>query len=155
MINEVMSIFKQYKGTLGHVRRDYVERQIEAGNVILEDGVVIIFGKYQKKTKLGNQTAVAGDFILHQLANRNKGNGMAVQVCKRFIGNVAGTADVWVCTRAGNEGPIKLNKRLGMEVVGEIFWQSGKIKGLVFRRDGLYHSIVGEQYVQRNQSVQV
>lgn len=155
MIDEVMAIFKQYKNTLGHIRRDYVERQIEAGNVVLEDEVVIIFGKYQKKTKLGTEQAMSGDYILHQVANKNKGNGMAITVCKRFLKNVVGTADLWGCTRHDNEGPIKMNKRLGMEVVGEINWQSGKIKGLVFRRDGLYHSIVGDDYVETNQGVQV
>lgn len=155
MIEAVMSIFKQYKGTLGHIRKDYVQRQVEAGNVILADGVVIIFGKYQKKTRLGNQTAVAGDFIIHQVANENKGNGMALKVCKQFIKNVAGTADVWSCLRADNEGSEKLMGRLGMEHVGEINWGGGKIKGLVFRRDGLYHSIVGEDHVETNKGVQV
>ena len=155
MVDKVMNVFKKYKGTLGHIRRDYVARQAEAGNIVYEDGVVIIFGKYQKRTRLGTEEAVAGDYILHQVANVNAGNGMATEVCRRFVNEVVGTADLWGCTRADNIGPIKLNKRLGMEEIGTIEWSGGKIKGLVFRRDGLYHSIVGDNNGKRIQSVSV
>jgi RimJ/RimL family protein N-acetyltransferase len=155
MVDTVMGIFKQYKETLGHIRRDYVERQVEAGNVVLEEGVVIIFGRYQKKTRLGNEHALVGDYILHQVANKTQGNGKAVEICKRFVRDRVGTADLWSCTRSDNHGSNKLMGRLGMEVVGDIYWSGGKIKGLVFRRDGLYHSIVGEDYVETNQGVQV
>ena len=89
------------------------------------------------------------------MANKNKGDGKATKIVMEFINEFVGTADVWGCPKANNNASKKFNKRLGMEEVGTIEWSGGKIKGLVFRRDGLYHSIVGDNNGKRIQSVSV
>ena len=53
-LDTIKSIFAPYaKAYFPHIRQDYICRKIEANNVIIEDGVVIIFGVYKKKQRFG------------------------------------------------------------------------------------------------------
>ena len=67
-LDSIKTIFAPYaKAYFPHIRQDYICRKIEANNVIIEDGVVIIFGVYKKKQKIGNMQAVRGDAHIGQI----------------------------------------------------------------------------------------
>ena len=52
-LSMIESIFAPYrKAYFPHIRQDYLKRKIEANNVILQDGVVIVFGVYKRKQKI-------------------------------------------------------------------------------------------------------
>ena len=153
--DEVYGILMQYKEIFTYLRQDQVKRRIEAGEIYFSDGVVIVFCKYKVKVKMGGCQAVKGDCVIHQIANKEKRNGMAVKIAMEFIRDIVGTADLWATLKASNVESIRFHNKIGLEEVGNIEWAGGKIKGLVFRRDGLYHSIVGDDYVETNQGVQV
>ena len=51
-LSVIESIFAPYrKAYFPHIRQDYLKRKIEANNVILQDGVVIVFGVYKRDRK--------------------------------------------------------------------------------------------------------
>jgi len=60
---EVYGILMQYKDIFTYLRQDQVKRRIEAGEVYLKDGVVIIFCKYKHKVKIGTCQALRGTII--------------------------------------------------------------------------------------------
>ena len=69
--DNVMSFFKSYKDTLPHVRTDKIKELIENEQVILENGVLITYRVYKKKTLLGNVSASKHDAIIHQIVSKD------------------------------------------------------------------------------------
>ena len=50
----IWSEFKKNRDVFPHIRTDYLKRQIKNNNVIYQDGVILIIGKYKRKGTLGN-----------------------------------------------------------------------------------------------------
>ena len=48
----INNIFNFHRNIFPHIRKDYIERNLNEGNVIFEDNVVIIFKKYQEMNSL-------------------------------------------------------------------------------------------------------
>ena len=121
------------KKFFAHVRSDKIETALLNGNIILENSVLIHYNKYKKKTKLGNVFANKNEVILHQISNKNLGNGNAVSVINRFFDYVNTT--VYLCVRNDNPRAIRFYEKVGMKCVGKIFWGKDKnIEGKVFMK---------------------
>ena len=121
------------KKFFAHVRSDKIETALLHGNIILENSVLIHYNKYKKKTKLGNVFANKNEVILHQISNKNFGNGNAVSVINRFFDYVNTT--VYLCVRNDNPRAIRFYEKVGMKCVGKIFWGKDKnIEGKVFMK---------------------
>jgi hypothetical protein len=130
---EVYSHFRENKAWFPHIRKDYLERMIAAGNVIYHDGVVIIYKRYQRKNKIGTAktAAVKNDVMLHQILNVKPGSGRAHKVLKTFFKTM--NSPVWLTVRKSNSHAIKFYLKNGMKQVGTTSWMSGAMPGLVFR----------------------
>ncbi len=74
-LSVIESIFAPYrKAYFPHIRQDYLKRKIEANNVILQDGVVIVFGVYKRKQKIGKVEAQKGDAHIGQIVTIEQGS---------------------------------------------------------------------------------
>ena len=130
-LNTVKSIFAPHQKTyFPHIRADYIQRKIESGNVVLEDGVVIIFGVYKRKQKIGTVEAERGDAHIGQIVTSDQGNGKAQQVLQRFFAHM--NSKVWLTVRSENQRARAFYIRNGMKEVGDISWSDGKIPGTVY-----------------------
>jgi RimJ/RimL family protein N-acetyltransferase len=130
-LNTVKSIFAPHQKTyFPHIRADYIQRKIESGNVVLEDGVVIIFGVYKRKQKIGTVEAERGDAHIGQIVTSDQGNGKAQQVLQRFFTHT--NSKVWLTVRSENQRARAFYVRNGMKEVGDISWSDGKIPGTVY-----------------------
>ena len=127
---KIYEAFREYKEIFPHIRKDYLERNIKKGNVILEDGVVIVYGKYQRKQRLGTSTAQKGEYIIHQILNVEKGNGKAADVFHNFFEHI--NSNLWLCVRNENTRAISFYEKVGFEKDGDIAWKSGELPGTVF-----------------------
>lgn len=130
---EIMPIIRQYKKWFADIRNDYVKRMVLSGNCIYEDGVLIIFRKYKRKTRMGNCMCLKGDYKIHQIANKDQGNGNATKVLKKFFNFANGT--IWLNTLEENEKAIDFYNKMGFKKVGNISWKKGKEKGYVFKKE--------------------
>jgi hypothetical protein len=129
--DNVMSYFKQHKSVFPHIRTDKVMEQIKKQNAILENGVLITYGIYKKKTKLGDTFANKHDAILHQIATKELGKGNAVVVINDFFDYVG--TNVFLTVREENIRAIKFYEKVGMTCIGNIDWGFNKqIKGKVY-----------------------
>lgn len=134
---EIFDIFRKYKEIFPHIRQDYLKRMIAADNVIYKDGVVIVFQKYKKKTKLGDYTAERGTYILHQIVNANAGNGKTDEVFQDFLNKVIDdeSPGIVLTVRTNNKRACKYYEQCSFEKVGTINWKSGEIPGTVYFLD--------------------
>jgi hypothetical protein len=132
---EVYSHFRENKAWFPHIRKDYLERMIAAGNVVYQDGVVIIYKQYQRQNRIGTSKTAAqkGDVMLHQILNAKPGSGKAHKILKTFFKMMS--APVWLTVRKCNSHAIKFYLKNGMKQVGTTSWMSGAMPGLVFRYD--------------------
>ena len=117
----VFSVFQQYKALFPHIRHDYVKREIAKNNVIFDSGVVLVAVKYQKKTKLGSISALAGDWIAHQIAASTQGDGSAKRVFTAFLQSIK--RPCWITVRSANERAIAFYEKCGFVKVGTIEWK--------------------------------
>ena len=85
-LSVIESIFAPFKKTyFPHIRQDYLKRKIDAGNVILEDGVVIVFAVYKRKQKIGTVEAQKGDAQIGQIVTATQGSGNASKILNKFF----------------------------------------------------------------------
>lgn len=128
--DEIIKIFRQYPKIFPHIRKDKILLQIEKSNVIYDNGVVITFGKYKKKIHLGNIDIHKNAWILHQIVNREPGNGKTLSVLKTFLNYIDN--DLYLTVRADNIRACRFYEKQGFKVVGDISWKSDTIKGKIY-----------------------
>ena len=130
----INNIFNFHRNIFPHIRKDYIERNLNEGNVIFEDNVVIIYKKYQKKTKLGNVYAFKDNYILHQIATTYR-DGRASKIFKIFLNELDNK--LYLTVRKNNHRAISFYLKNSMIQIGDISWKNNTIPGCVF----LYNSI--------------
>jgi len=128
-LDEIYQHFYDCRYWFPHIRKDYVQRNIEAGNVVYDSGVIIIYKVYKRKQRLGTVEAQKGDTILHQILNSRPGTSCK-PIMEKFIQQSSG--DVWLSVRADNDRACAFYKKCGMELVSDISWMQGKLPGYVF-----------------------
>jgi hypothetical protein len=130
-LDTIKSIFAPYQKTyFPHIRSDYIKRRIERKNVILENGVVIIFGVYKRKQKIGTVTAERGDAHIGQIVTLEQGSGNATTILNKFFQEI--DTKVWLTVRSENERARSFYVKNGMSEVGDISWSKGTILGKVY-----------------------
>ena len=127
---EIKSIFKKHKEWFPHIRQDKLKSQIINGGCVFDEGVVITYNLYKKKTAIGSTIASKGDCILHQIVTAKQGNGCAAKVFTKFTESI--DTNIFLSVRADNHTAIGFYKKMGMYQSGKISWKNGEIEGLVF-----------------------
>ena len=132
-IKEVYSIFHKHKEIFPHIRFDYLQRKINSGCCVYDDGVVITYTIYKRKNRIGENVANKGDVMLHQIVNADPSNGNSRKVLERFFEHTVEGKPVWLTVRSDNDRAINFYKKMNFEVMGDIFWMGGKLPGVIFR----------------------
>ena len=73
----IWNIFKQNRSIFPHIRTDYLKRQNVVDNIVFDEGVIIVNNEYKRRVKLNKKVFEKGTYIIHQIVNSIKGNGMA------------------------------------------------------------------------------
>jgi predicted GNAT family N-acyltransferase len=133
-LSVIESIFAPFKKTyFPHIRQDYLKRKIDAGNVILEDGVVIVFAVYKRKQRIGTVEAQKGDAQIGQIVTATQGSGNASKILNKFFEEM--NTDVWLTVRAENPRARAFYEKNGMVKVSDTSWSDGTIPGVVYKRN--------------------
>jgi len=131
-LSTIQSIFSLYKKNyFPHIRQDYLNRKLKNNNIILEDGVVIVFGVYKRKQKIGNVEAQKGDAHIGQIVTNSQGSGNASKILSKFFYEM--NSAVWLTVRAENDRARRFYEKNGMKKVGDISWSEGTIPGVVYK----------------------
>ena len=78
--DEIKEIFYHHKKWFPHIRTDYMKRMISKKNIVFQDGVLITFHHTKRKQKVGDVQVNKGETVLHQIANKESGNGKAKKI---------------------------------------------------------------------------
>lgn len=134
-LKEIYTQFEKRKDVFPHVRQDKLKRRIEAGQVIWQDGVVITYQQYKKRTRVGEVQIPAGSIMLHQILNSQQFNGAGRQVFRRFVREIVKPSggDLYLSVRRDNTVACRFYERQGMTVAGTVTWKNRTIPGLVYR----------------------
>jgi hypothetical protein len=136
-LKEILAHFRVHREVFPHIRQDKLERRIELGECIYEDGVVITYQQYQKRTRVGDVDVPRGAVMLHQILNSQQFSGAGGRVFERFCEEVVKPSGgkLYLTVRRENRTACKFYERHGMSVVGTVAWKDGTIPGLVYFRD--------------------
>ena len=134
-LKEIYGHFQRLKDVFPHVRQDKLRRMIEVGQVICQDGVVVTYHQYKKRTRVGEVDIPAGSIMLHQILNSNQFSGTGRHVFWRFVEEIVKPSggDLYLSVRGENMVACRFYERQGMRVTGTVAWKNGTISGLVYR----------------------
>jgi hypothetical protein len=134
-LKEIYRAFQQYKEIFPFKRQDKLKREIEKGQVIWQDGVVIVYQQYKKATDVGSVKIPRGSIMLHQILNSNQFSGKGGKVFDQFVREIVKPSggDVYLSVRESNAVARDFYERHGMKVVGKVSWSQGTLPGLVYR----------------------
>lgn len=127
--------FRSRRDVFPHVRQDAIKRRIEARECIYQNGVVITYQQYKKRTSVGDLHVPAGAIMLHQIVNSSQFNGAGRRVFKQFVAEIVERSggDLYLTVRKQNGVACRFYKRHGMKVAGRVAWKDRTIPGLVYR----------------------
>jgi len=133
-LKEVHGHFQKHKDVFPHVRQDKLQRMIEAGQVIWQDGVVLTYQRYKKRTKVGEVQIPSGAIMLHQILNTHQFNGAGRIVLLQFVAEIVKPSggDLYLSVRKENMVACRFYERHGMNVAGTVAWSGGTISGVVY-----------------------
>lgn len=136
-LKEVLGHFHAYREVFPHIRQDALLRRVLAGQCLYEEGVVITFQLYKKRTRVGDVDVPRGAVMLHQILNSNQFNGAGGRVFEKFCAEVVRPSggDLYLTVRRENTTARAFYQRHGMSEVGTVAWASGTIPGLVYCRE--------------------
>jgi hypothetical protein len=134
-LKEIYGHFQKRKDVFPHVRQDKLKSFIEAGLMIWQDGVVITYQQYKKRTKVGEVQIPAGAIMLHQILNSQQFSGRGSEVFEQFVREIVKPSggDLYLSVRAENTVARQFYERNGMKLVGTVAWSGGTILGLVYK----------------------
>lgn len=127
--------FRSHRDIFPHIRQDALKRRIEAHQCIYQDGVVITFQRYRKRTRVGDVQVPAGAIMLHQILNSRQFNGAGRKVFRQFVDEIVKPSggDLYLSVRKENSVACRFYERNGMVVTGTIAWKNDTISGLVYK----------------------
>jgi hypothetical protein len=127
--------FQAHRDVFPHIRQDALKRRIERHQCIYQGGVVIVWQKYKKRTRVGNVRIPAGAVVLHQILNSRQFNGAGGRVFDQFVREIVNRSggDLYLSVRKDNAVAYEFYERHGMKVVGKVAWSGGTLPGLVYR----------------------
>lgn len=133
-LKAIYSHFRAHRNVFPHVRQDALRRRIEAKQCIYQDGVVITYQPYKKRTRVGDVQVPAGSIMLHQILNCDQFNGAGRQVFRQFIDCIVKPSggDLYLTVRKENTVACRFYERHGMTVTGGVAWKNGTVPGLIF-----------------------
>ena len=134
-LKEIYGHFQKRKDVVPHVRQDKLQRMIEKCLVVWQDGVVITYQQYKKKTRVGNIDIPAGAVMLHQILNCHQFNGKGGKVFEQFVKEIVRPSggDLYLSVRKENAVACLFYERHSMSIVGEVDWAGGTLPGLVYK----------------------
>ena len=127
---DIKLIFYKHKKWFPHIRTDYMRRMIEKKRLIYQDGVIITFHHAARKQKIGNVPVNKGETILHQIANKESGNGNAKKILLQFFDWCE--KDVYLSVRADNLTANRFYVKMNMNLIGKTTWAKGTLPGNVY-----------------------
>ena len=142
-VNQASAIIDLYPEIFPHLHKQgfKLEKYIEKGGMILQDGVVITFGKYKSHGRMSKNATTykkKGDFILHQIATNHSKSNASREVLDKFVEYCKSqhAENLFLTVRAFNYRAVLFYERYGFVKDSDITWTSkkdGTIHGIVFR----------------------
>jgi FR47-like protein len=134
-LKEIYKHFQLRKDVFPHVRQDKLQRLIEKCLVVWQDGVVITYQQYNKRTRVGDVQIPAGSIMLHQILNSKQSSGKGGEVFEQFVKEIVKPSggDLYLSVRKENAVACSFYERHGMSIVGKVSWSGGTLPGLVYK----------------------
>lgn len=126
--------FNAHRDVFPHIRQDALKRRIEAGQCVYQEGVVVTYQQYRKRTAVGTVQVPAGAIMLHQILNTNQFNGAGRKVFEQFVKKIVKPSggELYLSVRKDNKTACDFYERHGMRVAGIVAWKNRTVPGLVY-----------------------
>jgi FR47-like protein len=134
-LRQICKHFQKRKDVFPHVRQDRLKRRIQAHQCVYQQGVVITYQQYKKRTRVGDVLVPAGAIMLHQILNTDQFNGAGRKVLRQFVAEIVERSggDLYLTVRKENRVACGFYERHGMRIAGTVAWKKRTILGLVYR----------------------
>ena len=129
----IMRIINKYPKIFPHLYKQSfkIKDRILQGRVILKSGVVIVFRKYKRNSRISRNSNIVvkkGDFSVNQIVSSQMIRRSGFRVMNEFIKycrNQKGE-NIYLTVRSDNFRAIKLYVECGFQLIDKTFWNSKK-----------------------------
>jgi len=128
-VNHASTIIDLYPEIFPHLYKQgfKLEKYIEKGGMILQDGVVITFGKYKSHGRMSKNATTykkKGDYILHQIATNHSKSNASIEVLDEFVEHCKSqhAENLFLTVRAFNYRAVLFYERYGFVKDSDITW---------------------------------
>ncbi len=127
--------FRSHRDVFPHIRQDTLRRRIEAHQCIYQDGVIVVYQQYKKRTRVGSVLVPAGAIMLHQILNSGQFNGAGRKVFQKFVAEIVKPSggDLYLSVRKENTVACRFYERHGMKVAGNVAWKKRTVPGFIYK----------------------
>ena len=135
---KVYSYYQKYKVWFPHIRTDKLKSIIEEGRCIFEDGVVLTYNIYKRRTRVSTNCKVyaeRGGGIIHHMISDERGKGHATKVFEEFFKMI--DTNLYLSVRTTNHKAIGFYNKMGMRRVGKTSWGNNSMKGLIYYKESI------------------
>jgi hypothetical protein len=134
-INDGFKLYKK-EGKFLYVRKDYLERSIQAGQVFFDNDTIAVIQQMKRGGKVGEYRYSRDEWNIHQILSVNKKNTLGPFIfMRRFIEEYVKPGRIFGCVHDSNEQSIKWHEAMGFKDVGKIVWSGGTIPGTIYMYD--------------------
>ncbi len=104
-----------------------MQKLIGKRQVILDEGVLIVYVVYKRASKIGDHSIVKGECRLNQIISTS---GKGSSVMQKFFKEV--NTNVYLTVRKNNTHAMTFYEKNGMIRLGEIAW-SNDVEGVIYK----------------------
>lgn len=138
----VESSFRAYKDIFPFIRRDFLQREIAAGRVLYDHGMVAIVKQMQRAGHSGTWRYERGYWQMPELVRTAAASPMgALTFFRALLSEHVGDNVLFGTIREDNTYSVKWHLAMGYKRVGDIAWKNGTLPGGVYAYDNRKESL--------------
>lgn len=135
-LKEIERAFRAYPDVFPFIRRDFLQREIAAGRMLHDHGIVAIVKQMKRPQRYGTWRCSAGMWNMPELVKTSAATGMSAYVFfRKVLDEYVGDQVLFGTVRDDNSQSVLWHQAMGYTRVGDIVWSHGTLPGGVWAYD--------------------
>jgi len=140
-LKDIEAAFHAYKDIFPFIRRDFLQREIAAGRVLYDYGIVGIIKQLKRPQRYGTWRAERGWWNMSEIVRTPEATSPGAYIfLRKLLQEHIGDSVLFGTVRDDNTRSIQWHTLMGYKRVGDIVWKNGTLPGGVWMLDNRHHT---------------
>lgn len=135
-LGAIQHAFRAYPDIFPFIRQDFLTREIQAGRVIYDFGMVAILKQMQRGGRLGTYRYSKGVWQMPELVKTDRATAWSsLQLFRAILDECVQDNILFGSVRNDNLVSLQWHRQMGYRDVGTITWKNGTLPGSIWEYD--------------------